>query len=332
MRNTYVILVFILFLFSGCNDLTLQYVLDGMMISVPEVVSTFPAHEKESVSTDIIIQVFFSKPMQMESLNRAIQLMQDASVVPISLELSENDTLLSITPQTILDIDTTYTLHINKEAMSSDNRQLSKAAIISFSTSSLSLIPTLDIVTPENGTINVNLDEDIIISSSIQMDLDSLREEISVYHGDSTEAEVIITEIENSLYRIAPAIQWDAETEYTISISGNASAYNGVPTGNQTTSIFTTGVLGDRIPPLPIQNVTQNRYEDTRAYISWNPSADPLNPANSDLLGYVIVRTENQLFAGTPERKAYLANETMGNGVVLDVVANDIETYIDNGV
>jgi len=303
-----------------------------MMISVPEVVSTFPAHEKESVSTDIIIQVFFSKPMQMESLNRAIQLMQDASVVPISLELSENDTLLSITPQTILDIDTTYTLHINKEAMSSDNRQLSKAAIISFSTSSLSLIPTLDIVTPENGTINVNLDEDIIISSSIQMDLDSLREEISVYHGDSTEAEVIITEIENSLYRIAPAIQWDAETEYTISISGNASAYNGVPTGNQTTSIFTTGVLGDRIPPLPIQNVTQNRYEDTRAYISWNPSADPLNPANSDLLGYVIVRTENQLFAGTPERKAYLANETMGNGVVLDVVANDIETYIDNGV
>lgn len=147
---------------------------------VPNVKKTEPENKSTGVSRKTDTKVTYCKPMDTSSMTGAI------SIDPpfdYDISWSENNTVMTLTPEEDLDYGTTYTITISTEAKSSLGHSLAEPYSFSFTTEEEGAPPTPPGVIgtiPLDGEINVTLDTSIYIEFSQSMNETSVEAALSV--------------------------------------------------------------------------------------------------------------------------------------------------------
>jgi hypothetical protein len=194
-------------------------------------------------------------------------------------------------------------------------------------------VPYVVMLSPKAGHEDVSLNTSIILVSSVPMNVDSLASAIRLSDADGNTLSFVFEDVSSITYSITPTDGLESLTEYTLTIGAIAMSEDRMFLEEDYQACFTTGLGLDKTPPPPVQNITQERHEFTRATITWTPPEpvsenDPDYEHYTDLVGYIIVRTADISFTGVPDSIPYLQGKTLGNGIVVGVLEKEKSTFI----
>jgi hypothetical protein len=128
----------------------------GPDTTAPAVTEVNPIASLSNVPTNAPVQIEFSKEIAATSL-AGVQLLQGSTPVPATLTLSRANNVVTLTPTTVLNTNTTYTISVSG-VLDVQGTAMSAPYTSTFTTGAgPNLVqPTVVSSTPANGTINVS--------------------------------------------------------------------------------------------------------------------------------------------------------------------------------
>ena len=243
----------------------------------PIIKRTSPADKSKNVSANVMIIIYFSEVMNRSATESAF------SSVPFyacTFSWGLSDMFLYITPNSILQSNTLYTITISTNAKSLAGFNMEKAYSFSFTISSYGLIsPIVNSTIPSNGSSNVPLNTSIALTFSEVMNKSATQTAISAsppiigtFSWD-TPAKVVTLD---------PISDLQSSTKYTITISTGAKSQVGVSMQNAYTFSFTTMTPPDTTPPTVIStNPTNNQTDVDKNSKIMIVFSEPMNIAST---------------------------------------------------
>jgi hypothetical protein len=162
------------------------YILDVSQLSFPEVESVFPEPDTSDIPLETNMIINFTKEMDTISAQGAFSYTDGSQTWTVSdgtVVWTNDDKSMTFTPFSLLNFDSNYLVTIDEVATDIDGKTLASDFTWSFST-----IPEPPYVVshqPEDGILNVAVDEQIIINFSKTMDRPSVENAFSYTDGIS---------------------------------------------------------------------------------------------------------------------------------------------------
>lgn len=197
----------------------------------PDVVTTYPAHERIHVAPNTPITVTFSMPMNRNTTETAVALGSVNHTAKLAFAWSDDDRVLAITPAELLPLGEVFQLIIGTGASSANgNANLAHENITVFTT-----VPYPAIVGTEPGsgeTMDPWRYGDVIVEFTSQMDPETLENRVTISPAPA--------EVKYSVYgqRLGLNFPMELSTEYTITIPGDAADPYGNTLGRDYTWSF----------------------------------------------------------------------------------------------
>jgi hypothetical protein len=207
----------------------------------PTVAGTYPTQGQTQVSLDQSIMIFFDQPMELGSLEPAIQISGDTIFTATTL-LEENFIIL-LTPVGFMEEETTYTITIHPVAISYYGIPLLEISEFSFQTKQAGLAPTIISFSPQDGELGGNAGQPVIINFDQKMDTTSTEAALSI----SPLFEYSIMWLDNQQMIIHPHAPLDDNTTYSVTLGSSALSADGTALNEELEFSFTSTL---RNPPV----------------------------------------------------------------------------------
>jgi hypothetical protein len=232
--------------------LACSYISDKLNFTQPEVTSIYPSNLMTNVSSDVIIEVRFSREMDTIKTNNAFTLSSSSGAVNGYFRWFDDDRTLSFEPKTILDDSEAYRITISSEAEDRYGNDLKQDFSSVFYIGVDLGNPEVVSYRPVNDAIGVAPDSSVVINFSEAIDLNTLYEGITIspalqrsYSWNQDRTVVTLDPLCNLCYG----------TTYTVRISEKLTDISGNPLSEQVSFSFTVG--DDFVKPTVI-SVRQN--------------------------------------------------------------------------
>ncbi len=234
-------------------------------IENPYVLFVDPATASTQVARNRPITVTFSMPMDRASAQAAFSLkpLDQETAVSGRFSWSENDTVMTFTPDRMLDYDTIYIIRIGQSARSrAGNAPLKADYQYSFQTVPR---PRITRTHPPDGDRNANPGTDFLIYFASPMDLSTLMPNITIV-PTPTRVYSYWNEWENTfVVSFGP----DPSTSYEVRLGGKMADPYGTTIGEDRIVRFTTRALDPAVYLQVPGNIgLYNAYTSTYVYIS----------------------------------------------------------------
>jgi len=232
-------------------------------LDYPRVIGTTPANGTTNVPVelDMVIQVRFSKKMNVASVRQALsidppvaaQILMGKGVHPLADDDNLVLVLSNLDAQVPIKFKTSYRLRIARTATDTDGLGMREDFSMSFGTGAAGVIATQ----PANGARDVYLDQNqvpVILNFTTRLDPGTINSRsIRVKPDNGISVSVTSTNDPRTGWsNVQVSTQWQQDTQYTITVGREVRAFNGQVLGNTPYVLrFRTGVL--RVLQGPIQ-------------------------------------------------------------------------------
>ena len=241
----------------------------------PQIQNVYPYSGATRVLLEEKIIIYFSQPMDTTSAEEAFDLTNFRNLEPVVGTFSWDDTgqTMTFTPADLLNIETTYRVHIGDSAKSaSGEATLSNAVSRDFTTVPL---PGVESTNPHNGDTDVSPGRGAYISFKSPMKSNSLEDLIEI----SPEPESWTPSVgEDQTDYISLGFRSLPNTTYTITLKAGGEDLYGNVIENDYTFSFTTGDISTWFSPLTRGNfaLTGAHRQNTRfaAQYSGTPTVE----------------------------------------------------------
>jgi len=185
-----------------------------------------------AVGTDIVLT--FSEAMNRASVESALSI---SPAVTCAFSWSPNDRVLTCDPNADLAAGTSYTVTVGTGAEDAGGTALSAAATVEFETASAAG-PNVVATDPDDGDADVALNQNVRVTFSEAMDEASTEAALSLTPGATCD---VTWNAASTELACDPQADLQADTTYTLTVTGSAENQGGVALGTPFTSTFTTG-------------------------------------------------------------------------------------------
>lgn len=330
------------------------YILDASLFSFPEVESVFPVADATDVPLDTNMIINFTKGMDTTSTQSAFSYTDGSQTWTISdgtVVWSNNDKSMSFTPFSSLLYDSDYQVTMAHTATDKNGKSLESDYIWSFSTAPAP--PQVVSHQPEDGALNVAVDQQIIINFSKTMDRPSVENAFSYTDGInqwSSSDGTIIWSISDTKFTFTPTDDFINGATYEINLSHTAMdtddlqldtdgdgipgeflednfifTFTTLPLPPEVTSTFPMD--GTTLVPIDTSVVinfskSMNK-EDTLAALGYTDGSSSVSPSASQ----VVWTNDNKTLTFTPTTN--FANEKTFTFTVLSTARDEEGAYLD---
>jgi len=188
----------------------------------PLVAGVYPQSGQTDVPLDHSIMVVFDQPMDLDSLETAIDVSPETLFAAAPM-LEENFIIL-LRPLEPLMENTTYTVTVNQDALSFSGMPLFETYESTFTTKEANAAPKVTIVSPENGSVGEMVGQPIILEFDNVMSTISIETALSI----SPTFEYSIVWTDDTIATIQSHAPLDANTKYTVTLNKNAKSTDGI--------------------------------------------------------------------------------------------------------
>lgn len=274
----------------------------------PVVTSIVPGANASSVDRTTTVEAIFSKPMKSSTINATnITLQTGATPVGFSIDLSPDLTTVTLTPSSILDWGTTYTVTIKGDGASGvqdnvDNLYMAANKVWSFSTPP-AVPPVVLATSPVNAAIEVLRDSKPTATFSKEMDGASVEANFKLHDGTDFVTGTAAYDPATRTVTFTPAslpLPWG--TQYTASIDVGAKDLDGLYLAAKYSWTFTTTAAV--YPIVDLRNPAHGAIEV-------HPSSSLTATFSKDMDGSTFDTTTCLLFKDINENHVYDAGDTM---------------------
>ncbi|UCE73576.1 MAG: VCBS repeat-containing protein [Methanomassiliicoccales archaeon] len=203
-------------------------------VAPPTISSTSPNDGATDVPLNTGISISFSKSMDTSTTENAIS---SSPSITWTSAWTEQDTIITLTPSSVLDQDTQYTFTISTAAKCTDDMNLASPYSFSFTSGSIEDLtsPTVVNTNPANDANEVDSTIDITITFSESMDTAATESAVSISPGSISERTWSADGT-----RLTLKASLTGGTTYTVSISENAQDFAGNRISSGYSFTFTT--------------------------------------------------------------------------------------------
>lgn len=146
----------------------------------PQVTGFEPVDEAARVAVDAEIRIEFSEPVDADSAEVAVQLLDESREVALDVAPGVGDELV-FTPVGLLDGETEYTVVVGTELTDLAGNPLETEVMFDFTTADVDAPRVIDSL-PAHDSIHVDIDGDVVLTFSEPLDLDSVTFDTVVLH------------------------------------------------------------------------------------------------------------------------------------------------------
>jgi hypothetical protein len=204
----------------------------------PNIAGVYPVNDGGLTALDDCIFIIFDQPMNMDSVRGAIEISGNTTFLAGSL-LEENY-IIMIKPAAFMAPNEVYTITVNNTAVSLAGIALEQIYVFTFTTENALAAPIILDTIPNNGTIDKHAGQPIAIYFDQPMYTASVEAAISIYPFFDYGA---YWEENNTVVYLQSFYPLDYNTEFTVTISGDALSADGIPLGTGYTFSFITAIM-----------------------------------------------------------------------------------------
>jgi hypothetical protein len=205
----------------------------------PNIVGFYPDNIDGVTALDDCIFIIFDQPMNMDSIREAIEISGDTTFLAASI--AEEDFIIMIRPAAFMAPDEEYIITVNNTAVSLAGIALEQIYTFIFTTETAMAAPVILETTPYNGTIDKHAGQPVAIFFDQSMYAASVEAAISIspfFEYGAYWAE------NNTVIYLQSFYPLEYNTEFTVTISGNAMSADGISLGTDYTFSFITAIMG----------------------------------------------------------------------------------------
>lgn len=256
------------------SQYTFSFTTESWAPSPPTVSSTNPVDKATGIPVTTTIAITFSKAMNKSATEPAVSASPSITWTPA---WTSGDTIVTFTPSASLKTGTKYTITISTAAKSADGAKMASPYEFSFTTVSAPTPPTVTATSPNNGSTNVPINTNMVVTFSVAMDKSATEAAISsgpsftgTFGWDGASKVVTWT----------PGANLQTSTKYTITITTAAKSADGADLASQYQFSFTTksGGGGDTTPPTVVNTDPKKNTKDvdrtTKVTITFSEAMD----------------------------------------------------------
>lgn len=197
--------------------------------NAPTIKSVSPQNDASEVLTNEDIIVEFSENISKESLLKSNIVLKDNSGNVVQTTKSVNKNQLVVKPEKALNLNTNYTLELDKNIQDFAGNTLETKQVVNFSTMSVqdTTVPTLLDTAPATNQDSFKISDDMVLKFSEKMNDDTINSTniTLTKKDDSNKIDLKIRHL-NKVVTINPTILLEPNTSYTLSISTNVKDAN----------------------------------------------------------------------------------------------------------
>lgn len=228
-----------------CPELTKRYKqaqLAGMLTNPletpPSVAGIYPQRGQTNVPLDQPIMIVFDQPMEMGSLETAIEV--SPGTLFAARQILEETFIVLLRPIEPLTESTTYTITVNQSALSLAGMPLLETYEFSFKTKAARPAPRVVATMPVDGAIGDMAGQPITITFDQRMSTASTESAISI--SPDFEHSIVWSDGDTTAI-IQSHAPLEANTVYSVIIGTDAVSGDGVPLQEKYHFSFTTGIM-----------------------------------------------------------------------------------------
>lgn len=205
------------------------YIKNDEDTNAPTIKSVSPQNNSSEVLTNEDIVVEFSENISKESLLKSNVVLKDPLGNVVQTTKSVNKNQLVVKPSTALNLNTKYTLELDKNIQDFAGNKLESKQVVNFSTMSVqdTTAPTLLDTAPAANQDNFKISDDMVLKFSEKMNDDTINStNITLTKKDDANKIDLKIRHANKVVTINPTVLLEANTSYTLSISTNVKDAN----------------------------------------------------------------------------------------------------------
>ncbi|MEM7334742.1 MAG: Ig-like domain-containing protein, partial [Chloroflexota bacterium] len=199
----------------------------------PSVLNITPRNGETLILPDDPLQIEFNMPMDIESAENAIELR--GGTADLSFAWSEDARSVTLTPETLLDLDASYELTVDTSALAANgNAGLAETAVSLFQTVPF---PAILGTFPANGTIADRFQQGVTIQFASPMDLETLEDQIAIRPEPEGSIDYFFNRFSNEL---SIQFEYTPSERYSVTVPRGAADLYGNTIGEPFGFVFTT--------------------------------------------------------------------------------------------
>ena len=203
-----------------------------------------PANGTIDVTRNSVVTAAFSRAMDSTTITGSTFRLEkpDGSLVPATVSYDRATTTAKITPGSLLDYGTTYTVRLTNEVTAADGALLGGPVTWTFTTLGVPTAPSVVDKTPADAAANVDRDTAVTATFSRSMDPTSITSSSFTLQGSGGQL-VSGTVTYNDTTKVAklnPSADLAAGTTFTATLTTGVKAADGTPLASAVTWTFTT--------------------------------------------------------------------------------------------
>ena len=256
--NTIGALFLILFLLTACGHSLVEF--PGKSGSnndtAPLVVSTLPAGDAANIAIGTTINATFDKAMKTSTVNAATFILkQGTTVIPGTVTYNSGNFTATLTPKTVLTVNTTYTATIKALVADLAGNFMAADYVWSFSTAATvdTTAPLVTLTSPANGDVSVAPNRKLVATFNEEMDGQTIiAANVTVTGPGGNVPGAVVYSPLNLTMTFTPTANLAFDSSYTVTIkgvSGVADLAGNFMAANYTWS-FSTAATVDATAPL----------------------------------------------------------------------------------
>jgi Ice-binding-like/Bacterial Ig-like domain len=220
--------------------------------ALPSVINTTPVNGATGVAVNGVVSASFSSPMDPATINTTTFTLVGPGGVAVAGTVSYAGTSAAFTPTAVLAINSVYVATITTGAQDPTGHALAANFAWTFTTGT---IPAVVSTNPQNGAINVSINQKIIATFSEAMNPGTVTVTgtftLAVAGTGGAAVSGTVTYVAGSNTAVfAPSGNLLPSTQYTATINTAAHNTAGDPLLSNATWNFTTGKTADTTPPI----------------------------------------------------------------------------------
>lgn len=252
------VLIFIFLAFTGCsNDDDANITDDGVLRLLKQNVGEEPLAEgAENIPVESPLTLVFSHSLNTEALSSALEVNAEGATADYSIEFSNSNSIVTITPDNRFEYETAYTISIPEGEYGTQGEGLMEPVSIGFRTAAyvppvIKLSSEADQVkeSAETVTITAELDKDTEDDVTVMLDFSGTATLDSDYSVSATELIIPAGELSTTFELTTSPDQENDDNESVI--IGVASIENATDNDNTQVEISIT----EELPPLSLKGV-----------------------------------------------------------------------------
>jgi hypothetical protein len=263
--------------------------------TTPTIVTISPGNNENDVDIGTVVQVTFSEAMDRSSVESAFSLAQGATDISGDFAWGYGDTMVIFTPTSDFAYSTTYAITIGTGA-----RDLAGNSLVAQSTASFTTIaepdttaPTVDGVSPGDGTSDVSISTTVVVTFSEEMATSLTNGAFSLKQGVATVSGSFHWNSARTAMTFTPDSDLLYSTTYTVTIGTGACD----PAANSLASAFTSSFTTTAAPDTTAPTVTD---------------VLPADGANSVSIGTTISMTFSEAMSESSASEPFSLAPTVG--------------------